>query len=170
MRLFGRKLRCASFAPHSLCVMFKNSDTPMNPQDELENGVNLLKPVMEASGFHYVLENVGNSSGGNFSQGAFISGAKRLELSFRWSLGCVEYQIKGIAIGHEEYMEAVEKKGEAKYPGFSNKPIEAFEHLASDISKYCGVFLKGSNEEFIELIDRYRLKSKRSGFAALSSK
>ncbi len=142
----------------------------MNPRGELENGVKLLKPVMEDSGFHFVFESEGNSSGGNFSQGAFISGKKRLELSFRYSLGCVEYQIEDNTITHTEYMEALAKKDEAKYPGFSNKPITAFEHLASDISAFAGIFLKGSEEEFIELIDSYNRKPKKTGFAALSSK
>lgn len=142
----------------------------MNPREELENGVKLLNPIMEASGFHFVYESGGNSSGGNFSQGAFISGKKRLELSFRYSLGCVEYQIEDLAITHAEYMEALEKKHEAKYPGFSNIPIIAFEHLTSDISKFCNAFLKGSEEEFIKVINSYKSKPKKSGFAGLSKK
>ncbi len=142
----------------------------MNPREELENGIKLLNPIMEASGFHFVFESGGNSSGGIFSQGAFVSGRKRLELSFRYSLGCVEYRIDNNEISHAEYMEALGKKGEAKYPGFSNKPIMAFEHLASDISKFSETFLKGSEEEFITLIDSYKRKPKKSGFAALSSK
>lgn len=142
----------------------------MNPREELENGVKLLRPMMEASGFSFTFENSGNSSGGDFSQGAFISGNKRLELSFRWSLGCVEYKIEGNSITHTEYMDALEKKDNAKYPGFSNKPIKAFEHLASDIYQYGEIFLSGSEDEFIRLIYNYKRKPKKSGFAALSNK
>jgi hypothetical protein len=67
-------------------------------------------------------------------------------------------------------MEAIEKKRIASYPGFSNKPITAFEHLRSDISQYCGTFVNGSDDEFIKLIQAYRAKPKKSGFAALSGK
>ena len=140
----------------------------MNSREELEKGIELLKPIMEASGFHFVFESGGNSSGGNFSQGTFISGNKRLELSFRWSLGCVEYQIDDNKISHAEYMDAIEVKAEAKYPGFSNNPIEAFEHLTVDISQFGEIFLKGNEEEFIKLIVDYKSKPQKSGFAALS--
>lgn len=139
----------------------------MSPRAELEKGVEILLPIMEANGFRFVFENEGNSSGGNFSQGVFVSGNKRLELSVRWSLGCVEYQISGSSISHAEYMEAIGKKKEASYPGFSNEPIEAFNHLLADISQYCDLFLMGSDEEFIKLINEYKSKPKKSGFKAL---
>ncbi|MCQ8129391.1 hypothetical protein [Methylomonas rivi] len=142
----------------------------MNPREELEKGVELLRPILEPYGFHFVFESGGNSSGGNFAQGVFVSGNRRLKLSFRWSLGCVEYQVSGQTITHAEYMEAIDKKREASYPGFSNMPITAFEHLRSDISQYCGTFVNGNDDEFMKIIKAYRAKPKKSGFAALSEK
>lgn len=150
--------------------MFQKFTLIMNPREELEKGVELLNPTMQSNGFHFAFESGGNSSGGNFSQGAFISDNKRLELSFRWSLGCVEYKVSKYSISHSEYMEAIGKKEEASYPGFSDQPIEAFEHLLSDISKYCATFLKGNDEEFINLIKEYKSKLKITGFAALTGK
>ena len=125
---------------------------------------------MESAGFQFVLESGGSSSGGNFSQGAFISGNKRLELSVRWSLGCVEYQVSNHAISHADYMEAIGKKRESSYPGFSNKPIEAFEHLLMDITQYCEKFLNRSDSEFIRLIEEYKSRPKKTGFRALAEK
>ncbi len=77
---------------------------------------------------------------------------------------------KNSVISHAQYMEALEKKDVAKYPGFSNHPVKAFKHLASDLSLYGELFLKGNEEDFIKFIDDFKQKPKKSGFAALSDK
>lgn len=141
----------------------------MNPRSELEKGVNLLLPALEPSGFKYEFKVEGQGSGGPFASGYFISGNKYLELSFRYSLGCVEYKVSNTVFSHSDYMDAIGVRNKAKYPGFSSDPIKAFEHLAYDISNFAEVFLSGSEDEFTQLINFYKHKPKRSGFAALSN-
>jgi len=140
----------------------------MDPKVELENGVKLLKNIMNEAGFKFLFECEGISSGGKFASGSFILGDKKLELSFRYSLGCVEYRVLEHNISHKDYMEAIGKKKEAQYPGFSNNSTEAFEHLFSDISKHGEIFLWGTNNQFIELIKDFKSKPKKSGFSALT--
>lgn len=141
----------------------------MNPRSELEKGVNLLLPALEPSGFKYEFKVEGQGSGGPFASCYFVSGNKYLELSFRYSLGCVKYRVSSTAFNHRDYMDAIGVRSKAKYPGFSSEPIKAFEHLAYDISNFADVFLTGSEDEFIKLINSYKDKPKRSGFAALSN-
>ena len=139
----------------------------MNPREELEKGVQLLTPLMSSHGFSFAYEEDGKGSGGNFSRGAFISGNKRLELSFRWSLGCVEYHVSDHSISHADYMSAIGKRRESSYPGFSEEPLQAFDHLASDLSQHCSSFLNGSDKDFIILINEFLKKPRKSGLAAL---
>jgi hypothetical protein len=135
----------------------------------LETGVNWLKPTLEQAGFKYNFESEGNGSGGSFARASFASGNKKLEFSFRYSLGCVEYHIGNLKITHTEYMDATGHKKDARYPGYSREPDEAFKSLATDISKFCTTFLNGSEEEMVSLIETYNNKPKPRGFAGLSN-
>jgi hypothetical protein len=149
--------------------MFQKDDSTMTAREDLENGVAVLMPLLSAAGFRYEFKSEGKGSGGDFARCAFVSGNKCLELSFRYSLGCVEYKIGSTAISHSDYMDAIGFRSKAKYPGFSNENIEAFEHLASDISNYADTFLTGSENTFAHLINSFNSSPKKSGFAWLSN-
>jgi hypothetical protein len=129
---------------NALCLKDK-----MNPKEELIKGVRELEAILQPYGFKFVLEAEGLSSGGRSASGAFVSGNKRLELHFRYSLGLVSYQIANIKIDHSDYIKALGGKG--SYPGFSDKPIDAFRHLADDLKKYGELFLQGDKTKFEEL-------------------
>ena len=123
----------------------------MNPEDELKEGVALLYSLMNDNGFHFVQDAKGFGSGGHFASGYFEKGNRRLNLSVRYSLGCVTYQYEKEEIPHEEYLRAVRAKGE--YPGFSKRIIEAFEHLGGDLEKFFVVFLSGTDQELEEIFN-----------------
>lgn len=48
---------------------------------------------------------------------------------------------------HEAYMKFLGKHRDAKYPGFSDDPMDAFLALASDIQNFCQNFVDGDGEE-----------------------
>lgn len=158
----------SGLSPLTWCYVQKD-DSAMSPRDELENGIALLRPVLQAANFRYVFKSEGRGSGGTFANCAFVSGKKSLELSFRYSLGCVEYKIGNATISHSDYMDAIGVRSKAKYPGFSSDSLKAFEDLASDISNFADSFLTGSENSFVQIINSYNSKPKKSGFAWLSN-
>ncbi len=88
-------------------------------------------------------------SGGPSAEGRFISGTKQLELHFRWSLGLVTYHVGDRSLSHEDYMRSLKMHRKAEYPGFSKEPLEAFRHLASDLTRFCQNFLQGDGLEIV---------------------
>ena len=61
----------------------------------------------------------------------------------------VTYHVGERHVEHPAYMRAVlGPDGGNQYPGFSAEPLDAFRHLANDLTKFCGGFLSGSEEDF----------------------
>jgi hypothetical protein len=140
----------------------------MNALSILEQGRVFLDPVLEAHGFRFALTGAGPSSGGPFASAAYSRAGRRLEISFRWSLGDVTYAAAGLTIPHEFYMRA--KLGHAggnAYPGFSSDPLDGFRHLAHDLEHHCQEFLSGTDTEFATIAE-LALAPRPSGFKALS--
>ena len=138
----------------------------MTPHDELKNGISILDPIMTKYGFKFVVGSIGSGSGGEFASGYYEKGSRRLNLSVRYSLGCVTYQVGETEISHSEYMRVIDKKG--KYPGFSNQIKKAFEHLANDVKLHGSTFLSSSDCELRHLIESAESNPKKKGFGALA--
>jgi len=138
----------------------------MNPESELDKGVALLDPVMNKNGFQFVFSSKGNGSGGLFAAGYYEKGNRRLNMSVRYSLGCVTYQFEGYKIYHEDYLRAVRARGE--YPGFSKQVIEAFGHLLDDLQGLFSVFLSGRDEALREIYSFVAKHPEKTGFKALT--
>ncbi|HEX9718239.1 MAG TPA: hypothetical protein VGA59_00780, partial [Ramlibacter sp.] len=52
------------------------------PQDQLIQGVECLRPLMEENGFQFSLGEAGKGSGGGFATGQFTSGDRALSAYF----------------------------------------------------------------------------------------
>jgi hypothetical protein len=116
----------------------------MNPGEILRAGAEILRPVMEPSGFAFVEGPSGGSSGGRFARGDFVRGDRRLELHLRYSLGLVTYHVGPYLAPHEAYMrELLGGRGGNRYPGFSDDPLDGFRNLAHDLATFAGDFLTG---------------------------
>ena len=61
------------------------------PQEELVEGIEHLRPMMEANGFEFSLGETGIGSGGTFAVGQFQRDDRILAFSVRYGLGLVEY-------------------------------------------------------------------------------
>src|SRR5215470_5045990 len=125
-----------------------------NAEEILQAGISILIDVLEKHRFVYVQGQTGKSSGGAFASGFFGRGNRRLELHFRYSLGMVSYHLGDRSISHEAYMwSVIGERHASHYPGFSNDPLDGFRHLRSDLEKYGGDFLHGSDAAFSEHFD-----------------
>ncbi len=83
-----------------------------------------------------------------------------MELYFRWSLGGVTYIAGGMSLSHENYMRCLKTHRQAEYPGYSKEPLAAFEHLASDITRFCQDFLQGDGQEIVRYANELALDPK----------
>ena len=54
-----------------------------------------------------------------------------------------------MSLSHENYMRSLKTHRQAEYPGYSKEPLAAFEHLASDIARFCQEFLQGDGQEVV---------------------
>jgi hypothetical protein len=117
----------------------------MNPTDAISAGRTILDPVMVSAGFQFVAGPNGGSSGGNFARASYVKEDRRLEFSYRFALGAVEYYVGDASIGHDEYMQFLGKGRESAYAWFSrDSPMAGFEALKKDLEIYFQDFLVGS--------------------------
>lgn len=120
------------------------------PADYLEQGAEILGKVLKPHGFKFRIEQAAiRGSGGESAEGSFRADDKRLVLHFRWSLGLVTYHVGKISVSHEEYMRCLGTNRDAEYPGFSDKPLKAFSHLASDLTRFCQNFVRDDDSEIV---------------------
>jgi hypothetical protein len=135
----------------------------MSPSEYLAIGAKTLSAQPALVGFKFAITAKGQSSGGPFAQGCFSRDRRRLHTSFRGSLGMVTYEVDNVSASHEDFMIAIGKRAEARYPGFNTDPLEAFADLASDF-QYCAPFFDDEGEGFRALIRDFKPKK---GLAAL---
>ncbi|HRE56691.1 MAG TPA: hypothetical protein PLW09_02635 [Candidatus Kapabacteria bacterium] len=105
----------------------------LTPEQHLLDGVKILSTYLDPLGFHFKLEGTGQSSGGHFAYGQFVNGDRAIELHYRWSLGLVSYKVGNLALGHEEYINLLDKHGQNQYPNYSDEPNDAFRCLRFDL-------------------------------------
>ncbi len=127
----------------------------MRPAEALQTGAVLLAPALIPHGFSFAMEGAGGSSGGDFANGAFVRGTRRLELHVRLSsLGLVAYHVGAFTLPHVDYVRAQRARGisgEQSYPGFGSDPMQAFSHLLSDLRVFGDVFTQGTEPAFANL-------------------
>ena len=123
--------------------------------DILREGSEILKPFMGKHGFDFSVDGEGSSSGGNFSSGSWTKDNRKLAFHYRHSLGLVTYSVDDRVIEHEFFVWAIcgEKK-QAKFPGASEGELDGFRRLLDDLNQYCSVFLSGSDEELLNMIQK----------------
>jgi hypothetical protein len=115
----------------------------------LGEGTAILNTVLAPHGFAVSSIISGKSSGGPYASCEFTRGNRRFRLSFRHSLGLVEYEVGDMLLSHEDFMwSMLGSRGAAHYPEFSGEPLDAFRHLAADLGKYGQSFLTGNDEDF----------------------
>jgi hypothetical protein len=77
-----------------------------------------------------------------------------METHVRGSLGIVQYRWMGAALTHQDYLRLRGRRGQ--YPGFSDSPREAFEHLAADLQGVAADVLALTLEEFAAVVAAVR--------------
>ena len=120
----------------------------MTPEEHLLDGVKILSTYLEPLGFHFKLAATGQSSGGHFAFGQFVCGDREIELHFRWSLGLVSYKVGNLVLGHEDYINLLDKHGQNKYPNFSDEPNDAFKCLKFDLENLLQDFAENNAIQF----------------------
>ena len=121
----------------------------MTPKiDILRDGSEILKPIMNRHGFSFSIDGEGSSSGGNLASGSWINKDRKLEYSFPFSLGLVEFSLGTKTIEHKFFLWALSgEKHKAKYTGPPDDPLDGFRRLLDDLDQFCEVFLTGSDLE-----------------------
>ena len=119
-----------------------------DPEAALKAGIQALDPVLKRHGFQFRFEKSGLGSGGSFAWGRYLRNDRSLELHFRFTLGLVTYHIGDASLDHEAYMRALGVYGLNAYPDFPNNPLESFDSLGRDLTRYCSDFLSGDGLQF----------------------
>ena len=143
----------------------------MNVGEVLRDGAREIEPILGPHGFQFVRTGAGSSSGGDYASGEYRRGDRRLELHVRSSLGLVKYHVGRDSLSHEDLTRAVRATAgvfeQAQYPGFSSDPLEGFRHLRDDLSQFGSVFIRGTAEEFVALVNWVRNNPRSTGLPAL---
>lgn len=119
------------------------------PSEILREGCAVLSPLLGKYGFAFVEGPSGKGSGGPYATAEYRKGDRKLELSYRYSLGLVTYHFGDVSIDHESYMRFVSgAKDSHRYPGFSDDPLSGFYNLAYDLEHFALSFLEGDFRRF----------------------
>ncbi|MDP2018510.1 hypothetical protein [Hydrogenophaga sp.] len=141
------------------------------PQDELVEGVDWLRPLMEANGFEFSLGETGTGSGGTFATGQYRRGDRVLTFSVRYGLGMVEYKVGQSGITHEDFLRYSGAWGRHAYPNFGGTVQASFSALKQDLANHVQVFLSGTDAEFLAVVRaRDAEPNKYKGFASLGGR
>jgi hypothetical protein len=139
----------------------------MDTEGKFAAGAEILSAKLRPLGFEFAITERGKGSGGPFAAGQFSQGDRSISLWYRFGLGGVSYRKGTVEASHLEFMEALQRKEQAQYPGFSDgNELSAFHRLLGDL-EFCDSFLQGAGDEFSALIRVFRQKPKPKGFAAL---
>ena len=74
---------------------------------------------MIPAGFVFVPGSTGKGSGGPFASASYTHGNRRLDFSYRWALGEVEYHMGESALNHKSYMRFLGVLADSEYTRFS---------------------------------------------------
>jgi hypothetical protein len=124
----------------------------MDPAEAIEAGRSILDAVMIPAGFVFLPGTTGKGSGGPFASASYVKKNRRLDFSYRWALGAVEYHVGETSLDHDSYMRLLNVYRDSEYSRFSRDvPLAGFEALRHDLELYCADFLTGPGEEFKRL-------------------
>ena len=85
----------------------------------------------------------------------------------RHALGEVRYRVDAATLLHEDFARAAVGRGQARYPWFSDDPLDGFRDLATDLVRFGSVFLAGTTAEFAALVTKAERTRPTRGFATL---
>lgn len=102
------------------------------PLDHMREGLLVLRAQMEPLGFVARIVGSGPSCGGPWAEGELANGSRRIELHFRHGVGLVRYHAGKLNASHTAYLAALSQTERARFPGFPETPLAAFENLAHD--------------------------------------
>jgi hypothetical protein len=129
----------------------------MNPAEAIEGGREILDPVMVPAGFAFLYGTTGKGSGGHFASASYRKEDRRLDFSYRWHVGAVEYHVGEATMDHDSYMRLLNVYGESQFSRFSHDvPLAGFEALRHDLELYCADFLTGPADEFCRLAAAFK--------------
>lgn len=131
----------------------------MTPVEAITNGREILDPVMFSHGFTFEACTFGKGgSGGPAATGVYARGNRRLDFSYRWAPGAVEYSIGKDTLSHLAYMRFLGKYRESKFLSFyREEPMTGFVALRDDLVAFCQDFLAGNGDEFRRFAAELRL-------------
>ena len=141
--------------------------TQRAPLELLHDGIEILAEVLRPAGFTFVLGSVDRGSGGAFAQGSFVRDGRTLSFSVRHKLGLVAYASGSRHVSHEDFMRVVAPLGYARYPGFSDDPLQAFRDVMADLRNYGAAFVSGTDAELHVALDGAVRGRPPVGFAAV---
>jgi len=138
------------------------------PESFLLQGAEILGKKLYALNFAFEIVERGKGSGGEFAVGSFRNGDRELRLWFRFELGGVFYRKNDLERTHAQYMQAIGRERDARYPGFSHgDQLAGFRHLLEDL-EHCDDFLTEGGKTFYDLMKSYQYRDPPKGFAALT--
>ncbi len=115
---------------------------------------------MIPAGFAFASGSTGKGSGGAFASASYVRDNRRLDFSYRWALGAVEYHIGESILKHPSYMRLLGVYRDSEYSRFSRDvALAGFEALRHDLEHFGYDFLAGPGKEF----ERLARKSKEDG-------
>ena len=118
-----------------------------DPGKFLERGKLVLDQTLRGRGYTFKIVTEGTGSGGNFAVGRYEKEDRSIELHVRHALGIVIYKVGESTLKHQDLVACLGiRREEFSYPGFSDDPLEAFEHLRHDLEGPLARFLDGSED------------------------
>jgi hypothetical protein len=123
--------------------------------DHAEAGAAILQPVLQAAGFGAPAFEQARGSGGPAAIATWRrADGMSVEAHVLGSLGIVRYCWAGAAVTHQDYLRLRGRHGE--YPGYSDSPQQAFQHLAADLEGVAADVLALSADEFVGVVAAVR--------------
>lgn len=120
-----------------------------------EVGSALLAPALTPAGFEGPQVSLVSGSGGPAAVAVWHRpDGMRVETHVRGSLGIVQYLWHDVALDHRDYLRLKRVRG--AYPGFSDSPSEAFQHLLTDLLGPASDLLSMSETEFAAVVAAIR--------------
>jgi hypothetical protein len=126
----------------------------VTPAEALAERTVLLAAVVEPAGFSPGGIEAGHGSGGDFARTCWTRGDQAIAISFRTSLGTVEYRWGDERYEHRHVVGALGVT--ASYPGFSADPLDGFRHLAADLEGPLSPVLRKDTNEALTRVRGWR--------------
>ena len=130
-----------------------------DPRELLDRGRAILDEVLRERGFTFNIVTEGSGSGGNFAIGRYEKGNRSIELHVRYALGIVIYRLGDSELRHQDLVDCFKvPREDQSYPGFSDDPVEGFEHLRQDLQGPLAAFLEGTGDaQFLDYAKRVNI-------------